>query len=92
VAALEAMACGVPVVASRVGGLPEVIEDGVSGFLHDEQDLDAMANSAVQLLSDPELHQRFVEEGLTRINDRFCTEEVVPRYEALYKELCGDTS
>lgn len=92
VAALEAMACGVPVVASRVGGLPEVIEDGVSGFLHDEQDLDAMVNSAVQLLSNPELHQRFVGEGLTRINTRFCTEEVVPRYEALYKELCTDTS
>ena len=92
VAALEAMACGVPVVASRVGGLPEVIKDGVSGFLHDEQDLDAMADSGVQLLSDPQLHQRVAAAGLGRVHTRFCAEEVVPRYESLYKELCGEPS
>ena len=51
-AALEAMACEVPVVASRVGGLPEVVEDGVSGFLHALDDLDGMARSAVRLLTD----------------------------------------
>ena len=92
VAALEAMACGVPVVASRVGGLPEVIEDGVSGFLHDEHDLDAMADSGVKLLSDPELHQRVAAAGLGRVHAEFCAEEIVPRYEALYKDLCEATS
>ena len=56
-AALEAMACEVPVVASNVGGLPEVIEHGVTGFLHDPDDLDEMAASAVALLTDPALHR-----------------------------------
>jgi len=88
VAALEAMACGVPVVASRVGGLPEVIEHGVSGFLHDEHDLDAMADSAVEVLSDPELHQRISTAGLAAVHTRFCAEEIVPRYETFYRELC----
>ena len=57
-AALEAMACEVPVVASRVGGLPEVIEDGVSGFLHAPDDLDGMAASALRLLTDDALRRR----------------------------------
>ena len=92
VAALEAMACGVPVVASRVGGLPEVIEDGVSGFLYDEHDLDAMAAGGVKLLSEPELHQRIAAAGLARVHTEFCAKEVVPRYEALYKDLCTETS
>jgi N-acetyl-alpha-D-glucosaminyl L-malate synthase BshA len=92
VAALEAMACGVPVVASRVGGLPEVIEDGVSGFLHDAKDLDAMADSGVKLLSEPQLHQRIASAGLDRVLTRFCAEGVVLKYESLYKELCRETS
>ena len=64
-AALEAMACEVPVVASRVGGLPEVVEDGVSGFLRDLNDIDGMAESAVALLTDPALHEP-VREGRAR--------------------------
>ena len=53
-AALEAMACEVPVVASNVGGLPEVIEHGRTGFLHDPTDLDGMAASAISVLEDPD--------------------------------------
>ena len=88
VAALEAMACGVPVVASRVGGLPELIEDGVSGFLHDQDDLDGMAETAVALLTDSELHQRTTVAGLEAVHTRFDAEKIVSRYEALYKSLC----
>ena len=51
-AALEAMACEVPVVASRVGGMPEVIDDGVTGFLHAPDDVDGMAASIVRLVGD----------------------------------------
>ena len=57
-AALEAMACEVPVVASRVGGLPEVIDDGVTGFLHPPDDVDGMAGSIVRLVGDAALHAR----------------------------------
>ena len=55
-AALEAMACEVPVVASSVGGLPEVIRPGVDGFLHPPDELDAMAESGIRLLTDSDLH------------------------------------
>ena len=55
-AALEAMACGVPVVASKVGGLPEIIEDGVTGFVCAPDDVEGMAERGVALLTDPDLH------------------------------------
>jgi L-malate glycosyltransferase len=86
-AALEAMACEVPVVASRVGGLPEVIEDGVSGFLHHPDALDEMASSAVRVLRDPALHRRVGEAACRRVRDRFCAERIVPMYEACYLEM-----
>jgi L-malate glycosyltransferase len=86
-AALEAMACEVPVVASNVGGLPEVIEDGVSGFLHPMDDLDAMAASAVALLRDPTLHERVRSAAVRRVRREFCAERVVPMYEAAYASV-----
>ena len=86
-AALEAMACGVPVVASRVGGLPEVIEDGVSGVLHPPEDLDAMAESGIRLLTDRAAHAEMAQEGRWVVQYRFCVSEIVPLYEALYSGL-----
>lgn len=88
-AALEAMACEVPVVASRVGGLPEVIEHGVSGFLHPPGALDEMAESAIGLLTDPALHERVAKAACQRVRVQFCAERVVPMYEACYGELVG---
>lgn len=88
-AALEAMACEVPVVASRVGGLPEVVEHGVSGFLHPPADLDAMADSAVSLLTDPALHRRVADAACRRVREHFCAERVVPMYERCYGKLVG---
>ena len=86
-AALEAMACGVPVVASRVGGLPEVIEDGVSGSLHPPDDLEAMAESGIHLLTNRAAHAEMAQEGRWVVQYRFCVSEIVPLYEALYSEL-----
>ena len=91
-AALEAMACGVPVVASRVGGLPEVIEHGVSGFLHALDDLDGMARSAARLLMDAALHQRITEAARRIVHERFCDVKIVPMYEACYEDVLARTS
>ena len=86
-AALEAMACEVPVIASRVGGLPEVIESGVSGYLHEPDDLDGMAATAVALLSDPELHRRIGVGGRNVVTRRYCADRIVPQYERFYREI-----
>jgi L-malate glycosyltransferase len=86
-AALEAMACEVPVVASNVGGLHEVIDHGVTGFLHDVSDSAAMAESAVQLLTDPALHERVAKESRRTVRRRFCRDLVVPQYEAFYTRI-----
>lgn len=86
-AALEAMACEVPVIASAVGGLPEVIDHGISGFLHASDDLAGMAESAITVLSDDELRERVARAGWRTVRERFCAEEIVPRYEAFYEEI-----
>ena len=88
-AALEAMACEVPVVASRVGGLHEVIDHGVTGFLHPPDDLDGMAGSGVLLLTDAELHTRVAAAARRTVRKRFCRDLVVPRYEAFYAQVLG---
>src|SRR5690606_7185304 len=84
-AALEAMACEVPVVASRVGGLPEVIAARASGSLHAPEAVDAMAASAIALLTDRELHERVSKAACRRVRQHFCVERVVPLYEACYR-------
>jgi glycosyltransferase involved in cell wall biosynthesis len=86
-AALEAMACKVPVIASHVGGLGEVIDHGVTGFLHALDDIDGMAQSGVTLLSDETLHLQFAEAARRTVTSRFCSDLVVPMYEAFYEKL-----
>ncbi|MGE0706320.1 MAG: N-acetyl-alpha-D-glucosaminyl L-malate synthase BshA [Vicinamibacterales bacterium] len=86
-ASLEAMACGVPVVASRVGGIPEVVQDNISGFLHAPEDLDGMAASAMRLLTNDALHQQFADAAHRIANEKFCETKIVPVYEQYYREV-----
>jgi N-acetyl-alpha-D-glucosaminyl L-malate synthase BshA len=86
-AALEAMACEVPVVASRVGGLPEVIEDGVTGFLCPVDGIDLMAERSIELLTDPVKRLRMGRAAAELVRSRFCADAIVPRYEAYYREV-----
>jgi N-acetyl-alpha-D-glucosaminyl L-malate synthase BshA len=89
-AALEAMACGVPVIGTAAGGLPEVVEDGKSGFLRAVGDVAGMARAALELLRDDALWKRFSAEARRRAEREFPTEAMVGRYRALYeKTLSG---
>ena len=86
-AALEAMACEVPVVASAVGGVPELVEDGVTGILCPPDDLTAMANASIRLLTDDKLHQRMAQASRKRAVERFADTKIIPLYEAYYDEI-----
>jgi len=86
-AALEAMACEVPVIASRVGGLPEVITDGVTGFICSPSDIDDMAERGVQVLTDPALRLRIGQAAAADVQRRFCVSVVVPQYEQYYEDV-----
>jgi L-malate glycosyltransferase len=89
-AALEAMACGVPVVASKIGGLPEIIEDGVTGFVCPPDDVEGMAERGVALLTDPGLHARIAANAASLVRSTYCTARVVPLYEAAYRRVLAN--
>lgn len=85
--ALEAMACGVPCIGTKVGGIPEVIEDGYNGFLCELGDTDEIAEKALILLQNEELLQRFSEQALSVPAERFEADMIVSKYEDLYERL-----
>jgi L-malate glycosyltransferase len=85
--ALEAMACGVVPVATRVGGVMELIHDGEDGFLETPGDIAGMAARAVQLLSDDTLHYRMAKTGRWNAAERFCAEKIIAQYERYYAEV-----
>ena len=86
--ALEAMSCGVPVVATRVGGLPEVVPEGEAGFLAEVGDIAAMAESALRILKDPE-RWRSMSAAARKAAECYSTDQVVPMYENYYRSVLG---
>lgn len=86
-AALEAMACEVPVIASRVGGLPEVVTDGETGFLSEVGDVDKMAADAAKLLTDETLRREMGQRARESAVARYRTDIVIPQYIAFYERV-----
>jgi N-acetyl-alpha-D-glucosaminyl L-malate synthase BshA len=91
-AALEALACGVPVVATNGGGVPEVVSDGEFGFLHPMGDVAAMAASVVRLCEDPVLWERMSRAARARVEAAWQPGPMVDRYEAFYRRIISPST
>jgi glycosyltransferase involved in cell wall biosynthesis len=86
---LEAMCFGRPSVARRVGGIPEVITDEMTGCLVDSDNADDLARAIEQLIADPARRQTLGAAAQVRARKLFSADEIVPRYEALYRRVCA---
>jgi len=86
-AALEGMACEVVPIATRTGGVPEVIEHGVSGFLADVGDVETMANYAISLLSDESALRAMGKRAREAAQTKYCSSKIIPLYEGFYRKL-----
>ena len=86
---LDAMACARPIVATRAGGIPEIVEDELNGLLVPVRDHHALAAAIVRALKDPALRQRMGEAGLARANERFTVERMVSETAAIYARVAS---
>jgi L-malate glycosyltransferase len=86
-AALEAMACEVPVVATNVGGLPEVVTHGVDGYLFEPRDVDAAAKYALEILTRPDRGRLMGEMARANARRRYCSNDIIPLYEDYYRKI-----
>jgi N-acetyl-alpha-D-glucosaminyl L-malate synthase BshA len=91
-AALEAMACCVPAVATRVGGVPELIDSGNNGLLYEVGDVEGMAAGAISILSDPALLETFSRAARRTAQDHFCASRIIPLYERYYEQIVAAPS
>ena len=86
-AALEAMACEVPTIGTNVGGVPELIQNGITGLLFPVGDVDAMAQAAIELLQDRERLNTIAKAGRAEAQQRYCASKVIPKYEEFYASI-----
>ena len=86
-AALEAQACEVPVIATRIGGIPEVVNDGESGYLSDIGDVEKMTRDTLILLRNEDLRRAFGEKGRELAVQRYATSKIIPQYIAFYEKV-----
>ena len=86
-AALEAQACEVPVIATRIGDLPEVVNDGETGFLSDVGDIEKMTADTIRLLADEDMRRAFGEKGRELAVQRYSTSKIIPQYIAFYEKI-----
>jgi L-malate glycosyltransferase len=86
-AALEAMACEVPVVATNVGGLPEVVKHGVDGYLFEPRDVDTAAKYALEILTRPDRGRMMGQMARASARRQYCSNDIIPLYEAYYAKV-----
>lgn len=86
-AALEAMACEVPVVATRVGGVPDVVRDGVDGYLVEPRDVTGAAERALEILSDEERRREMGRLARRDAQAKYCSTKIIPQYEEYYHKV-----
>jgi glycosyltransferase involved in cell wall biosynthesis len=89
---LEAMASGVPVIGSNIGGIPDIIEDGVNGLLVSPGDPQGLADAIIQILENPELAARFREAGLKTVRDRFSWDKISDQFIEVYQEVLHESN
>src|SRR6202022_666785 len=90
-AALEAMACEVPVIATNVGGVPEVVEHGVDGFLVEPGDVEGAARYATEILSRADRGREMGKVARTNAKKNYCANDVIPNYERYYKRVLEES-
>jgi glycosyltransferase involved in cell wall biosynthesis len=88
-AALEAMACRVPAIATRVGGVPELIDNNRNGLLFEVGDIEGMSSSAIALLSDATRLEQMADAARRTAQDYFCASRIIPLYESFYERVVG---
>jgi N-acetyl-alpha-D-glucosaminyl L-malate synthase BshA len=86
-AALEAMACEVPVIATRVGGVPEVVTHGVDGYLIPARDIVTGAKYALEILTLPDRGRQMGQQARVNARRKYCSNDVIPQYEAYYQKV-----